>query len=419
VRLSSLVALAARRLARRPFRSLLLLQGTVWGIAVAIFPTAVISGTRQAAQMRGESLGADRIAIAPDPTAQGGSRLDANDVAALRSLLEEAEIDVKAVGGARVLRIQGEAGREGAVVEAAPATPAARGLELARGRWLRSGDEGACVVEAEAGRWLSGRALAPGDEVTVDLGGGEERPFRVVGVTKPRTAEIRRTNDLGFDVEHPLFEKVGRNLLYALGIPYVQDDWKRSDGVVYLLPRSEELDWIFLRVDTADVKRAARLASEGLVRRNRATVTLHPLVLPLVMSDEIDRFAAVQLAMFLACLAMGAVVMANLGLLTVLRRSREIAIRRVEGATRRDVGLHFLLEGLLLTAVGCVLGVVLGMALAQLRVSLEPVTGFTWAIPWKQSLIACTVALLIGALASALPALRAGAQEPVEGLIDD
>jgi putative ABC transport system permease protein len=123
--------------------------------------------------------------------------------------------------------------------------------------------------------------------------------------------------------------------------------------------------------------------------------------------------------MFLACLVMGGVVMANLGLLTVLRRSREIAIRRVEGATRRDVALQFLTEGVALTAVGAVVGVGLGMVLAALRVSLEPVTGFAWTLPVREALVAVGVALGIGALASLLPAVRAARQEPVEGLVDD
>ena len=61
-------ALAVRRLLHRPVRSFLLLQGTVWGVAVAVFPSAVIEGTRQAGTFRASSLGSDRISIAPDPT---------------------------------------------------------------------------------------------------------------------------------------------------------------------------------------------------------------------------------------------------------------------------------------------------------------------------------------------------------------
>ena len=132
-----------------------------------------------------------------------------------------------------------------------------------------------------------------------------------------------------------------------------------------------------------------------------------------------DRYAAINLAMFLACLLMGAVVMMNFGLLNALTRAREIAIRRVEGATQRDITLQFLFEGLFLAALGSGLGCFLGMGLAQLRTSLEPVTGFTWAFPWREASWDVAVALLVGLAAAALPARKAALQDPVRGLADE
>ena len=148
-------------------------------------------------------------------------------------------------------------------------------------------------------------------------------------------------------------------------------------------------------------------------------MTLYPLVLPVLLSGQVERFDAVNFAMFLACLTMGAVVIANLGLLNVLTRGREIAIRRVEGATRAGIAAQFLVEGLLLTAVGSVLGLGLGMALAQLRASLEPVAGFAWVFPWREAAWALLISLVVGTLATLLPALRASALDPVEGLADE
>ena len=53
----AVLAAALRRLRQRPVRTLLLLQGTIWGVAVAIFPSAVIQGTRDAARLEGSALG--------------------------------------------------------------------------------------------------------------------------------------------------------------------------------------------------------------------------------------------------------------------------------------------------------------------------------------------------------------------------
>jgi hypothetical protein len=241
-----------------------------------------------------------------------------------------------------------------------------------------------------------------------------------VGVLAPRTARALATDDLGFDLAHPLYAKMAQGVLLVMGLPVVRDGWKRSDRCVWIRQGNEgPVDWIFLRVAPGDVSRTAAAAREALSQRRKTVVTLYPLVLPVLLSGQVERFDAVNLAMFLACLTMGAVVIANLGLLNVLTRGREIAIRRVEGATRAGIAAQFLVEGLLLTAVGSVLGLGLGMALAQLRASLEPVAGFAWVFPWREAAWALLISLLVGVLATLLPALRASRLDPVEGLADE
>jgi FtsX-like permease family/MacB-like periplasmic core domain len=417
VTLASLFRLALGRVLERPLRSFLLLQGTVWAVAVAVYPTAVVAGTREAARVRGTALGADRVSLAPDPTSQTAPTFDADDLEAVGAALRAAAAPPRALGGARVEQVWPLADGPAALLAATPEAPRARGLSLSAGRWLTADDPpDACVVESGVGAWLGRPGLGPGDTLALP---GRPAPLHVVGVIAARSETLRHANDLGFDVTHPLYRKVGRPLLFALGIPRVEDDWKRSERVVWVPWKGGALDWIFLRAATADVRAAARRAADALVARGRSPVALHALVLPFLMGREVDRFGAVQIALFLACLAMGAVVMANLGLLTVMQRTREIAVRRVEGARRRDIALQLLLEGLLLTAAGAALGCLLGAGLAWLRVVLEPVTGFAWVFPWTQALVAVGVALAVGVLASLLPALRAAAQQPVEGLVEE
>jgi hypothetical protein len=403
-------------------RSFLLLQGTVWGVAVAVFPSAVIQGSREAGLRRGAEIGADRIAIAPDPTASSPVPLRRDDVAAVRDALAREGIEVRAAAGVRVLAFPrtgapDEAARPAALLSAEPEGLATRGLALAEGRALAPGDgPEACVVEAGVARWLGRERLAPGDRLR--LPGGDE-DLHVVGVAAPRSAEALRTSDLGYDLEHPMYERFAKRLLWAVGVPMVADAWKRSDRCVWVLPRGDEVDWIFLRVPAGRTSEAARVAAQAASARGTAVVRLYSLAYPILLGKEVQRFAAVDFALFLSCLAMGAVVMANLGLLTVLRRTREIAIRRVEGATQRDVSWQFLFEGLLLSGAGAALGVGLGLLLARLRVALDPVMGFTWTFPTLQASVAVAVALAIGLAASALPAHRAARLDPVEGLVDE
>ncbi len=425
MRLSSALALALRRLRKRPIRSVLLLQGTIWGVAVAIFPSAVIQGTREAALTRGSQLGADRIAVAADPTSANRSTVQRSDLNDVRRALSGDGFEVSAIGGVSVVHtvaVPGDAATEPVtVLKSTVGAESARGLTLAQGRWLAPEDGvTACVVEAGVGAALGRPGLAPGDALTLP---GWTDELQVVGIAEPRSARIRRTNDLGFDLDHAMYKNMAQAFLLAMGIPLVRDDWKRSDRCVFTpiagASQTDEVDWMFVRVGSGEVSRAAEVTRDTLARKDKAVVTLYPLVLPMMLGEDIDRFAALNLAMFLACLLMGAVVMMNLGLLSVLTRSREIAIRRSEGATREDISRQFLGEGLLLSIVGAGLGCLLGIGLAQLRVALEPVTGFTWAFPTREATMAVGVALFIGVLASLLPAVRASRQDPVRGLADE
>lgn len=424
MRIRDLVVQALRRLRQRPVRSFLLLQGTVWGVAVAVFPSAVLQGTREAAERQAAEIGADRIALVGDPTSSLEVKLDADDVPFAREAVARLGVPVTAAAGVRVLEEWSDPSGKTAMLAPVPAllagppdAPLARGHALAEGRWLLPTDPAeACVVEAGVAAWLGLPALHPGDTAKLP---GRAETLRVVGVLAPRTPRALATDDLGFDFSHPLYAKFAQGFLLVMGLPVVRDGWKRSDRCVWVAGGAGPVDWIFLRVPPGAVKPAAAAAGRSLTERGKTVVTLYPIVLSLFLSGQIDRFQAVNLAMFLACLSMGAVVMANLGLLNVLTRGREIAIRRVEGATSGGIAAQFLAEGLLMTAVGSALGLGLGMALAKLRVSLEPVTALTWVFPWREAGLAVLVSLVVGLLAALLPAIRASRQDPVEGLIDD
>ncbi len=427
-RILTALGVAWRRIRRRPVRSFLLLQGTVWGVAVAIFPSAVLQGTREAMRVQGERLGVDRFSVAADTTASSFKPLRVSDLETVRSAPRDATTTAT-VRGAVGLSVLGslhrDAGPPITVLGATDGPIKARGFTLAAGRDLRAEDDATvCVIEAGVVSVLFGsEARAPdalGKTVTLPP---NARAATIVGVAAPRTKEMLRSNDLGFDVEHDVYKKVLGNLLIAMGMPALDDDWKRNDRCIYRSLRAvttdadPKVEWIMGRA-RQDGEPVAHELRERLRRRGKDALVLTPLILPGLMSERVDRFAAVPFAMFLACLVMGAVVMANLGLLNTLSRREEIAVQRVEGATRRDIAWQFLFEGVILSALGCALGCLLGMALAQLRVSLEPVTGFAWRFPWREAGIAVGVAMLIGLLASWIPALRASRQEPVSGLHD-
>jgi hypothetical protein len=380
---------------------------------------AVLEGTRRTVLAHGAEVGGDRVTIAADPTASDSAPLTTADVDAVRLALADAGVPLAASAGLRVEKPASPgAGVPDAFLWGPAGAPDARGLALATGRLPeRAATVPEAVVEGLLADEIAGRA--GGSALGADLPLGDGRVARVVGVLAARPPLARRTNDLGFDTEHPVFRGLTGRLLLDIGFPSGDDAWKRGDRCAYLLDEGPRVDWILLRVRSTDLRSAARAADRVLHERGRAVVVVYPPVYPLVLGRELDRFRTVSLALFLACLVMGAVVMANVGLLTALRRAGEVAVHRVEGATQRDVAVQWLVEGAALSLVGAVLGGALSCGLAELRVSLEPLAGMRWAFPWREAGLAGGVAVVVGVLAQALPAWRASRMSPVEALVDE
>lgn len=109
----------------------------------------------------------------------------------------------------------------------------------------------------------------------------------------------------------------------------------------------------------------------------------------------------------------------NIMLVSVAERTREIGLRKAIGATRAQITWQFLIESLVLTSVGCGLGLFLGLLIGGLinRFALVALSGITSGIPWLQSFLIATIFAVIVTLAfGTYPALRAASLDPVEAL---
>jgi putative ABC transport system permease protein len=119
-------------------------------------------------------------------------------------------------------------------------------------------------------------------------------------------------------------------------------------------------------------------------------------------------------------LALGAMGIVNIMLVSVSERTREIGLRKAIGATNRSILMQFFLEGLLLTGVSGLIGIGgswLFMFLIQTAVGSHSVEGFDppRLVPWSAALAMVSLSLS-GIFAGLYPASKAAALEPVEAL---
>ena len=103
----------------------------------------------------------------------------------------------------------------------------------------------------------------------------------------------------------------------------------------------------------------------------------------------------------------------NIMLVTVTERTREIGLRKALGAKRKIITAQFLLEAIIVTFVGGLIGVFLGMMTSYL---LSQMMGISFAISISSIILAFGVSVAIGILFGWYPAQKAANLQPIEAL---
>jgi putative ABC transport system permease protein len=171
---------------------------------------------------------------------------------------------------------------------------------------------------------------------------------------------------------------------------------------------------IYVRSDPEDVDNVQGVLAATVNPENPNEVTVSQ------PSDTLQARAAAEAAytdLFLGlgtvALLVGGVGIANVMVIAVLERRREIGLRRATGATRHHIRVQFLVESLMLSAAGGAAGVLLGVLATGTYAAVE---GTDLLMPWYALAGGFGAAVLIGAIAGIYPAMRAARLTPTEAL---
>jgi putative ABC transport system permease protein len=244
---------------------------------------------------------------------------------------------------------------------------------------------------------------------------------------------------IGYDVKDELFPRldpIGR-IVKVEGNPYKVIGLITRRGSIFGNSQDKEIDIpmtayvrafggrrsvdIFVKAASADRVPIAEDEVRAILRARRHTpfrskdpfgTLTGDAILTIWKRITIGLFAAMILISGIS-LVVGGIVIANIMLVSVTERTREIGLRMALGARKRQVLLQFLLEAALMAAAGGAIGLAAGSGIAALIAHATPLP--TRVTPFLVA-VSLGVATSVGLIAGIAPSIRASNLEPVEAL---
>jgi putative ABC transport system permease protein len=284
----------------------------------------------------------------------------------------------------------------------APEYQGVAGLNIVAGRFFDDRDNGVmepvCVLGEGAKSNLFPQKDAVGEQVKIN-----EQWFSVIGIAGPQlTAQSELTGLKAQDLN---------NLIYA---PLETVTYRLEDRMSYL---RDEIDGLYLQVARAEDSTLIAGMVRGILDSSHRNAGDFTLVIPAQLLAEQKRtqqiFEMVMVAIASISLLVGGIGIMNIMLASILERTHEIGVRRAVGARRSDVLRQFLVEAVIISFVGGLLGIAGGFGISRLVAFMA---GWSTIVTYGSILLAFAVSVTIGLIFGIYPAAKAAGLDPVEAL---
>ena len=405
-KLMMVLRVAVSSLTAHTMRTVLTMLGIVIGVAAVIALVAAGTGAQAQVVSQFQSLGSNLVTVtamsnfgfSQSGLQQSSRALTMNDVNAIKSLATSVS-QVAPLYSANATVTYGGSTTSTTINGVTEEYATVRNTTVTRGRFLTQGDnENVAMV------------VVLGTSVVEDLFGSSE----VNAIDE--TVRINRQN----------YEVIG--VLKSKG----QSGPQNQDDIIIMPLRTAQLKLggagtitlrsINLQVRTAEEMDLAQAQVTAILR------TLHGLATgadnDFLVQNQADilssvaetsgTFTTLLGSIAAISLLVGGIGIMNIMLVSVTERTREIGLRKAVGAKRGDILVQFLTEAIVMSALGGVVGVALGVVGAQI---ITPLLGSSQAVVTSQSVVlALAVSLAIGVFFGLYPANRAASLNPIDAL---
>lgn len=382
LRFADLLALGAAGLITKPARAVLSALGIAIGVSAMVAVLGISASSQARLDQQLAALGTNLFSAtaAPPPA---GEPVPLPDNASARAqrlpgvLSSSSVADLPGVGAYRNALI--EPGRTGGI------TVTAVDLELID----------VVAGTMRSGEWLN-RATATFASTVLGAAAAER-----LGVTEPGTLVwIGDQNVMVIGILQPVPLAPELDHAALVGMPAASTDYGFAGAPTRL----------YLRIDEARVRTVRDLIAPAVQPGSPGTVAVTRPSDALAARDAVDStFTGMLVGLGTIALLVGAIGVANTMIISVIERRREIGLRRALGATRAHIRLQFLIEALVLSAMGGVAGAAIGSLVTAI---VAAISGWPIVVPALVIVAGVASTLVVGAVAGLYPAVRAARTPP-------
>jgi len=399
MRVINTIKVALRALRRNKMRSILTALGIIIGVGAVIAMVSIGNGAKSQVEAQVASLGENVITIFPGSFTSGGMRGGWGSMSTLS--LDDADAIKREVGN--VFGVSPEV-RDRAQVLAnglnwntmimgeSPDYPTIRSWQMAEGAVFSDQDVRSVAKVAVLGKTVVDQLFPDGDPLgkTIRI---RDIPFKVVGVLASKgfnlfgqdqddTVVIPYTSHLKRVSRRPNINSILVQAASAKAIDRVE-----QDITDLLMQRRKGREQDFTVRSQVEIAQAATATSE-------------------TMTKLLAGIAFVSLIV-------GGIGIMNIMLVSVTERTREIGIRLAVGAHARDVLLQFLIEAVILSSLGGIIGVIIGVGTSQF-ISMR--NGWPILVSTTSVVVAVAFSAAVGVFFGFYPARKAAQLDPIEAL---
>ncbi|GKI20838.1 multidrug ABC transporter substrate-binding protein [Odoribacter laneus] len=400
---TNLFRIALRALGNNKMRGFLTMLGIIIGVASVITMLAIGQGSKRSIRAQIAEMGSNMIMIHPGADMRGGVRLDAADMQSLK--LEDYYSIVNEAGYVSACSPSVSSG--GQTIYGANNYPTTmygvnpdyleiRKYSVAEGEMFSEQDILSSAKVCVIGKTIVDNLFTNGEEPVGKIIRFGKIPFRIIGVLASKGY-----NTMGMDQD---------DLMLA---PYTTIQ-KRVLAITHLQS-------IFCSALTEEKTEDAEAEISSILRRNHKLKDVDDDDFNIRSQQELSTMmnsTTDMMTMLLACIAgisllVGGIGIMNIMYVSVTERTREIGLRMSIGAKGRDILAQFLIEAIMISVTGGIIGVILGMGASWM---VKMVAGWPVYVQLYSVILSFVVCTVTGIFFGWYPAQKASNLDPIEAI---